>query len=143
MSVLAAVVREDSSYEAVLSAAGRLAGGEPFDVLSFYLSPVDQSREVAHESSEQTAGSREALAGQIQADLAASSLNARVHVPQARIHNTGDDIVRWAAEQGADVVVIGTHGRTGLDHALMGSVAERVVQRAHCDVHVTRVPKEG
>ncbi len=44
------------------------------------------------------------------------------------------EILAYAAEQRADVLVLGTHGRTGLEHALMGSVAERVVRRAHVPV---------
>jgi nucleotide-binding universal stress UspA family protein len=35
---------------------------------------------------------------------------------------------------GADLIVVGTHGRTGLAHAMLGSVAERVVRRASCPV---------
>jgi len=38
----------------------------------------------------------------------------------------------------ADLIVIGTHGRTGLDHALLGSTAERVVRHAPCPVMVVR-----
>jgi nucleotide-binding universal stress UspA family protein len=38
----------------------------------------------------------------------------------------------------ADLIVISTHGRTGLKHAFMGSVAERVVQTAPCPVLVVR-----
>jgi nucleotide-binding universal stress UspA family protein len=37
-----------------------------------------------------------------------------------------------------DLIVMGTHGRTGLTHALMGSVAEKVVRLAPCPVLVTR-----
>jgi len=40
------------------------------------------------------------------------------------------DILRQAESQRADLIVIGTHGRTGLAHMLMGSVAEKVVRRA-------------
>lgn len=47
-------------------------------------------------------------------------------------------IVDLAAEWKADLVVMGTHGRTGLSHALTGSVAERVVRTAHCPVLITR-----
>lgn len=43
-------------------------------------------------------------------------------------------IVELAQERGVDLVVVGTHGRTGLRHALLGSVAERVVRRAGCPV---------
>jgi nucleotide-binding universal stress UspA family protein len=47
-------------------------------------------------------------------------------------------IVREARARGSDLVVVGTHGRTGLRHALLGSVAERIVQRAPCPVLVAR-----
>ena len=43
-------------------------------------------------------------------------------------------IVAAAAEKGADLIVMGTHGRTGLAHVLLGSVAERVVRTAPCPV---------
>jgi nucleotide-binding universal stress UspA family protein len=42
------------------------------------------------------------------------------------------------AGKGYDVIVIGTHGRTGLSHLLMGSVAERVVRKAPCPVLTVR-----
>lgn len=45
-------------------------------------------------------------------------------------------ITRIAREGGFDLVVVGTHGRTGLRHALIGSVAERVVRHAPCSVLV-------
>jgi universal stress protein A len=43
-------------------------------------------------------------------------------------------IVRVAQERGVDLIVISTHGRTGLQHVLMGSVAEKVVRLAPCPV---------
>jgi len=49
-----------------------------------------------------------------------------------------DAIVTRANEWKADLIVMGTHGRTGLSHALAGSVAERVVRLAKCPVLVTR-----
>ena len=49
-------------------------------------------------------------------------------------------IVRLASEGGADMVVMGTHGRTGLKHALLGSVAEKVVRKAPCAVLTVRAP---
>jgi nucleotide-binding universal stress UspA family protein len=44
------------------------------------------------------------------------------------------EIVRTAAHDEVDLVVIGTHGRSGLDHILFGSVAEKVVRKAPCPV---------
>ena len=49
-----------------------------------------------------------------------------------------DEIVKLAKESGADLVVMGTHGRTGLTHVLIGSVAEKVVRHAPCAVLVVR-----
>jgi nucleotide-binding universal stress UspA family protein len=45
-----------------------------------------------------------------------------------------ETIVRVAHERGADLIVMGTHGRTGLSHVLLGSVAEKVVRLASCPV---------
>lgn len=50
---------------------------------------------------------------------------------------TGDPahaVVRLANEEQVDMIVIGTHGRTGLARILMGSVAEAIVRRAECPV---------
>lgn len=44
------------------------------------------------------------------------------------------EIVEFARETRQDLLVLGTHGRTGLRHALVGSIAERVVRRAGCPV---------
>ena len=44
------------------------------------------------------------------------------------------EIVRLAGQEGVDLIVMGTHGRTGLKRMLMGSVAEAVVRRASCPV---------
>ena len=51
------------------------------------------------------------------------------------------EIVAAAAETKANLVVIGTHGRRGLAHALLGSVAEKVVRSAPCPVLTVRGPK--
>ncbi len=48
------------------------------------------------------------------------------------------EILSFAKARGADLMVVGTHGRTGLEHALMGSIAERGVRRAHCPVLTVR-----
>jgi nucleotide-binding universal stress UspA family protein len=48
------------------------------------------------------------------------------------------EIVRYASEMNADLIIMGTHGRTGLRHVLLGSVAEKVVRRAPCPVLTVR-----
>jgi nucleotide-binding universal stress UspA family protein len=52
-------------------------------------------------------------------------------------------ILDTAKDKDADLIVMGTHGRTGLIHALMGSVAEKVVRLAPCPVLVTRGSTEA
>ncbi len=56
----------------------------------------------------------------------------------------GLEIPRLAEEEQADLIVMGTHGRTGLTRLLMGSVAEAVVRRAPCPVLTLRQsPADG
>ena len=50
------------------------------------------------------------------------------------------EIINAATEICADLVVIGTHGRTGLSHIMLGSVAEKVVRKAPCPVLTVRMP---
>jgi len=50
------------------------------------------------------------------------------------------EIVQAARSEAADLIILGTHGRTGLAHVLLGSVAERVVQKAGCAVLTVRHP---
>jgi len=52
-------------------------------------------------------------------------------------------ILERAGSGGYDLLVLGTHGRTGLSHALMGSVAEKVVRRAPCAVLTVRTAGAG
>lgn len=51
---------------------------------------------------------------------------------------TAETIVHVAQERAADLIVMGTHGRTGLQHVLLGSVAEKVVRLAPCPVLTIR-----
>jgi nucleotide-binding universal stress UspA family protein len=50
-------------------------------------------------------------------------------------------IIEYAREHGIDLIVMGTHGRGALAHAVMGSVAERVVRLAPCPVLTVRSPQ--
>ena len=55
-----------------------------------------------------------------------------------RIGKPEDEIVKFATENGADLIAMGTHGRTGLAHMLVGSVAERVVRTSKVPVLTIR-----
>ena len=71
--------------------------------------------------------------------LAQDEINELIPVqPEVRIGKPYREIVGAAKVLGADLIVIATHGYTGLKHALLGSTAERVVQYAPCPVLVVR-----
>jgi nucleotide-binding universal stress UspA family protein len=51
------------------------------------------------------------------------------------------EILRYAAANDIDLIVMGTHGRGGVSHLLLGSIAEKVVRRAPCPVLTVRYPQ--
>jgi nucleotide-binding universal stress UspA family protein len=63
-------------------------------------------------------------------------------IPVDHVFLQGDpaeEIIRYAASAEIDLIVMGTHGRTGLARLLMGSVAEKVLREAHCSVLVAKL----
>jgi nucleotide-binding universal stress UspA family protein len=68
--------------------------------------------------------------------------NPKIPVKHAVLEgDPAGEIVKYATEQKADVIVIGTHGRTGVDRLVLGSVAERVMREAPCSVLVVKLGK--
>jgi len=57
--------------------------------------------------------------------------------------SAADEIVLIAKTEGADLIVISTHGSTGLEHFFFGSVAEKVVRLAECPVLTVREKRES
>jgi nucleotide-binding universal stress UspA family protein len=51
------------------------------------------------------------------------------------------EILEAAREKGAELIVMGTHGRTGLNHLILGSTAENVVRKSSCPVLTVRMPE--
>ncbi len=72
----------------------------------------------------------EAAEKQLQADLGSASTAVR-HVT---VGFPIEEIMKYAGEHDIDLIVVGTHGHTGLSHLLLGSVAEKLVRLATCPV---------
>src|SRR5512138_269372 len=71
-----------------------------------------------------------------EADLGRVTVASVVATPYA-------EILDYAATHAVDLIVMGTHGRGGVTHMLLGSIAERVVRRAPCPVLTVRRPQHG
>ncbi len=66
-----------------------------------------------------------------------------LNVEEMVVHgDAAAEIVRVGKERGVDLIVIASHGRTGLGRILFGSTAEAVVRHAHCPVLVVKPPPE-
>jgi len=66
---------------------------------------------------------------------------ANPNIPVSHVFLEGDpatEIARYAADANMDLIVMGTHGRTGMAHLLFGSVAEEIVRSAPCPVLTVR-----
>jgi universal stress protein A len=68
----------------------------------------------------------------------ASSVTGVTVTTEVRVGKPAQTIVEAVEERGCDLVVMGTHGRSGVAHLLIGSVAERVVRSARCPVLTVR-----
>ncbi|MFZ5863827.1 MAG: universal stress protein [Nitrospirota bacterium] len=75
-----------------------------------------------------------------QLDALAREIRSRIPGARATMREgtAVDEILKAAQGSSADLIIIGTHGRTGLPHVLLGSVAERVVRGAACPVLTIR-----
>lgn len=72
---------------------------------------------------------------------AGAKLQVHTYLEESSEHTAGT-ICAFARRLPADLIVIGSHGHTGLLHILLGSTAERVVREAHCPVLVTKPTTE-
>lgn len=76
-------------------------------------------------------------------DILAEKLTRRQVVCRTvlRVGTPHIEIVKAALDNGADMIVMSTHGRTGFSHLMMGSVAEKVVRASVCPVLTVRCSK--
>ncbi len=70
-----------------------------------------------------------------------AGIASEVHLEDAAAARVCDVIVEQAREHRCELIVMGTHGRRGIAHALIGSDAERVVRLAPCAVLLVRAPE--
>ena len=98
--------------------------GGSLELMSIYSEAADASR-----------SQHDQLAGDMTAELQGAGLSAEA---DRREGDAATEILAAARASDADLIVIGTHGRTGLPRLVLGSVARNVLQHATCSVLVVR-----
>ena len=69
-------------------------------------------------------------------------LNTRIPIEHVFLEgDPASELVRYANDNLVNLIVMGTHGRTGVERLLMGSVAEKVLREARCSVLVVKMPQ--
>ena len=103
---------------------GMGSGTEPFRVEQIIIDLVEEARTRLY-------------------DLAAKDLRETLPMEvMVAVGRPAAEILRVAHEEAVDLIVMGTHGRTGLRHVLLGSVAEKIVRSATCPVFTVRAGAE-
>lgn len=82
------------------------------------------------------------LAEKTALDLGVAEVAKHLLVANKGAREMAQELVDYADSQGADLLVLGTHGRTGLMHLLMGSFAETVMRQSHLPLMVIRSESE-
>ena len=72
----------------------------------------------------------------------AAALSSKQIEKRVEVGDVANTVCHVAEKVGADVIVVGSHGRTGFGRLLLGSVSEHVVRHAPCPVLVVRFPKD-
>jgi nucleotide-binding universal stress UspA family protein len=99
----------------------------------FVLMPpiVEQQTSLADWERERAQARLEQLAGELRE-------SGRSVVTELRTGDSASELLDVAETEGADLIVVGSHGLTGLDRFLLGSVSENVLRHAHCSVLIVR-----
>lgn len=103
---------------------------EPVDLRGFYV-PHISFEQLEKEIADGAASMLETFCKQNLQEFSNYTTSVATGVPY-------EEIIRIAQDQDASLIVIGTHGRSGLDHLIFGSTAERVVRNAPCPVLTIR-----
>jgi nucleotide-binding universal stress UspA family protein len=94
---------------------------------------LEQVRHLLDQAEEALAGIEQAARAHTQLPVASLAVEGRA----------AEEIVRVAQKDACELIVMSTHGRSGVRHALVGSVAEEVVRTAPCPVMTVRCPQGG
>jgi nucleotide-binding universal stress UspA family protein len=135
------------SGSAALQRAVTLAARAPFHVLHVVCiidpkSPIPSIPSYNGVDYMYAARVQEALAAEIQAELEKVEVHDRVHFfVHARIGKPAEEILVLAQEIGADLIIVGNHGMTGVERLLLGSTSEHLVREAGCTVEVARAKR--
>jgi nucleotide-binding universal stress UspA family protein len=85
---------------------------------------------------------QEGLAVAVQEELDRAEVTSRINFfVHARIGKPATEILGLASEVGADLIIVGSHGLTGIERLVLGSTSEKIVREAGCSVEVAR-PKQ-
>ena len=105
---------------------------EPVDLRGFYVPHISFDR-LEQEIEEGARKMMEKFSANVMGDYANVETSIVSGIPY-------DEILKKAEAENVDLIVLGTHGRAGIDHFLFGSTAERVVRTAQCPVLTVRMP---
>jgi len=128
----------DFSDTAELSLDEALLGAKRYGTADLHVVAVLDDRAGRHptfDDSEKLRDEINKVLSQKLAGPAPESLTIRVHV---RIGSPYEQLLEVAEEASADLIVVGTHGRSGVKRVLLGSVSERVARLAQCPVYIVR-----
>jgi nucleotide-binding universal stress UspA family protein len=107
------------------------------EAYQYWMALGPNSLPVGPSPEEMLAASTQEIEKFVQEHLGGTTLQVRSKVLAGRPFM---EIIRYARENQIDLIVLGTHGRGGLKHVLLGSVTERVVRKSPCPVLTIRHP---
>lgn len=131
------------SGQAALSRAVGVGNRAPWHVLHFvcvidphFAFPMLPTKHVDIEYADRVAGEAKRF---VELELVAREIEDRItFFVHARIGKPAQEILGVAEDVGADLIIVGSKGLTGLERAVLGSVSEKVVREAQCTVEVAR-----
>lgn len=132
------------SARAAMYRAIAVSNRAPFHVLHFVcaIEPHGQVAQLPHHGKVDIAyveRVEKAMVDEIMMELKGAAIVDRVHFfVHVRIGHAANEILDLARQVGADLIIVGSKGLTGVERLVIGSVAERVVREAGCTVEVAR-----